>query len=107
MVENVQFTNNIVRRVGGAMHVTGKDDLFVCAPNDPICDDDIVRGRIIKIANNLFENVDGGPWWSTGDFLKIGAQVRSVTVEHNTVLHSGKAIATWGGRCRILSSAIT
>jgi hypothetical protein len=88
VVENVQFTNNIVRRVGGAMHVTGADDL---APGTG------VRGRIIKIANNLFENVDGGPWWGTGDFLKVGAQATSVTVDHNTVFHSGKAIATWGG----------
>jgi hypothetical protein len=91
VVENIQFTNNIVRRAGSAMHVTGIDDHALDAG---------VRGRIIKIANNLFENVDGGPWSGNGDVLKIGMQAESVTFEHNTLLHSGKAITAWAGPMR-------
>ncbi|HEX8687808.1 MAG TPA: hypothetical protein VF654_14970, partial [Pyrinomonadaceae bacterium] len=51
VVEDVSFTNNVVRHVAAVFHVAGQDDLSA----DPKAH----RLRRIRIANNLFEDVDG------------------------------------------------
>lgn len=88
VVEDVRFTNNVVRHVAAALFIQGKDDAF----RDPNAK--LVR-RII-VANNLFEDVDGRRWDGDGVFLKIGRSADNVTVDHNTVLHAGNITKTWG-----------
>ena len=89
VVEDVTFSNNVVRHVSSAMHVTGADDLYAAGPQE-------VRGRRIRIRNNLFEDVDGERWGGEGTFLKVGARASEVVVEHNTILHSGSVSKSWG-----------
>ena len=43
----------------------------------------------MRIANNLFEAVDGPKWGGDGCFLKVASGTIDVTVEHNTVLQTG------------------
>ncbi|MBA3440820.1 MAG: right-handed parallel beta-helix repeat-containing protein [Pyrinomonadaceae bacterium] len=87
VVEDVEFTNNIVRNVAGGVHIAGRDSLF-SDPHSP-------RGRRIKIINNLF---DMGADWLGGDgcFLKIGEGADDITVEHNTILQLGNIAKAWG-----------
>ena len=88
VIEDVQFTNNVVRHVAAALFVFGEDDLW----QDPKAH----LTRRITIANNLFYDVDGGKWNGDGAFLKIGQSADGVTVDHNTVIHSGNITKAYG-----------
>ena len=88
VVEDISFTNNVVRGVAAAVNVIGSDSLYERAPAE-------VRGRRIAIRNNLFLEV-GGRWGGDGAFLKLGAGAESVSVDHNTVLHTGNVTKASG-----------
>ncbi|HEX8352522.1 MAG TPA: hypothetical protein VF611_06480, partial [Pyrinomonadaceae bacterium] len=88
VVEDVEFTNNIVRHVAAGIHIAGQDDLST----SPYA----VIARRIRIANNLFYDLNYEAWGGDGAFLKIGAGVESVTVDHNTVDHRGNITKAWG-----------
>jgi hypothetical protein len=78
VVQDVTFTNNIVRHVAGGLNLSGKDDEH---PSQ--------QGRRFKIANNLFDDVNGARWGGGGGaFLQIAA-AHDVQVDHNTVFQSG------------------
>ena len=91
IVQDITFTNNIVRRVGGGINMHGTDN------NQP----SLVTRRI-RIANNLFEEVDEQRWDGTGiAFLFNGENgpvvkggLHDVTIEHNTVFQTNSIIAT-------------
>src|SRR5215831_19700317 len=91
IVQDITFTNNIVRRVGGGINMHGTDN------NQP----SLVTRRI-RIANNLFEEVDEQRWNGTGiAFLFNGENgpvvkggLHDVTIEHNTVFQTNSIIAT-------------
>ena len=85
-LENIRIVNNFIRDVSSAVHILGIDQRTVSG-----------RARGITIANNLFVNVDKAAWGGAGDFLLIGAGAVNVHVEHNTVLHTGRVIAAFGG----------
>jgi hypothetical protein len=87
-VEDVQFTNNIVRHVAAGVYLSGQDDLSA--------DPSMIRARRITIANNLFYDVDYERWGGDGAFLKIGAAPQSVTVNHNTVDQKGNITKAYG-----------
>jgi hypothetical protein len=88
VVEDVLFAHNIVRGVAAAVNVIGSDTIYDRGPSE-------VRGRRIRIRNNLFLDV-GGRWGGDGAFLKLGAGAESVSVDHNTVLHTGNVTKTSG-----------
>ncbi len=86
-VSDITITNNIIRHVGAGISLPGSDDGIGN------------RSARIKIANNLFYDVDGpsygdqnifGP--NDGTFLKIG-KPQDVWVDHNTILQTGPI--TW------------
>jgi hypothetical protein len=87
VVEDVVFEYNVVRRVGGVFNIIGSDPLYERAPAE-------VRGRRITIRHNLFAEVGGA--WGDGGFLKLGAGAEAVTVDHNTVLHTGNITKVTG-----------
>ncbi len=78
-IEDIEFTNNIVRGSGSAVNVYGPEGL---------------GGRRLIIRNNIFEDI-GKNWDGTGVFLKVSAW-DGLTVENNTVIHSGNITLAWG-----------
>jgi hypothetical protein len=86
VIENVRFTNNVVRHVGSAINLHGMDDRH---PSE--------RARGITIANNVFVDVSHTTWGGAGDFLQIGGGPATVRIEHNTVFHTGRVANVYGG----------
>ena len=85
VIEDVTFTNNIVRNVGSGVLVLGHDEPPAPTEN---------RLRRVTLRNNLFDNIDGPRFGSNGVFLTIIAGTEDVTVEHNTAIQTGNIIST-------------
>ena len=85
-VEDVSVRFNILRRVAAAINLLGHD-----SPNAS------GTARRIVVSDNLLYDVDGARWGGNGEFLRMGDGPADVTVEHNTVLHSGNVISAYGG----------
>ena len=85
-IENVEFVDNVVRHVSGAININGAD------PDHPSA-----RARGIVIRNNLFVDVSREQWGGTGDFLQIGGGPADVIVERNTVIHDGRVLNVYPG----------
>lgn len=92
-VEDIQFTNNIVRHSGNGVNMTGKDYGDASYPNIP------VQNNRITIKNNLFDDIGGT--WGEGKFMLLtsGSGPDDLTVDHNTVIHTGTVILLDGGPC--------
>lgn len=91
VIEDVEFINNIVRNVGSGMLILGADEAG-SNPDRPIPTE--TRLRRVRVANNLWENVDGKRFGSNGYFLTVINKTEDVTVEHNTALQTGHIIGT-------------
>ena len=76
VVEDVTFTNNLVRHVGGGVNVLGHDD------NNPS-----QQTRRLHIQNNIF--VDVGEPWGQGRLFQLVDGTNNVTIAHNTALQTG------------------
>jgi hypothetical protein len=81
-VQDVTFQYNTVRHVGAGMQIMGRD---------------ATRGseysRNIVVRHNLFDDVStayGGP----AGFLVTGDGAQDVTIDHNTIVHTGFVVAT-------------
>src|SRR5688572_26554398 len=85
-VENVRFTNNVVRDIGGGVNINGSD------PDRPSS-----RARGIVIRNNLFV-IDTKTWDGPGDFVQVGGGPADVVVERNTVVHDGRILSLYSGK---------
>ncbi|MFL6213167.1 MAG: hypothetical protein ACJ74J_04655 [Blastocatellia bacterium] len=83
-LEDVTFTNNIMRRAAGGINILGRDN------NNPSG-----QARRLLIRNNLFEEIGGPQWGGNGRFLQI-TETDGVVVDHNTVLHAGNIITAYG-----------
>lgn len=84
-VENVQFTNNVVRDVSGGVNINGRDP-----------ERESGRARGIVLRNNLFV-IDRKTWGGPGDFVQIGSGPADVVIERNTVVHDGRVLSLYGG----------
>jgi hypothetical protein len=80
VVQDVTFTNNILRHAAGGINIHGRDDIHPSG-----------QARRIKIKNNLFEDIGGGRWGNNGVFLQI-SDTPDTVVDHNTVSHTGNVI---------------
>jgi hypothetical protein len=80
VVQQVQFTNNVVRHVSSGINILGTDNLH---PSGTL--------NALTIRNNLFEDVSGVNWGGSGRFVLIGAGAATVTIDHNTVLQDGSS----------------
>jgi len=85
VVQDVTITNNIVRRVGGGFNTHGTDDNKPSLPT-----------RRVRISNNLLEDVDGNRWGGPGIAFHTNGGPHDITIEHNTVFHTGSIFATTG-----------
>ncbi len=79
-VEDVTFTNNIVRGAGGAFQFLGGEGQ---------------GGRRVTVRNNLFEDINGAKWDGPGQFMTI-ADWDGLVVEHNTILTTGNITKAFG-----------
>jgi hypothetical protein len=84
VVEDVAFTNNIVRHCAAAINILGRDDIH---PSEQV--------KRVLIGNNLFEDIGGKRWGSNGRFLQMADTV-AVTIDHNTVMHTGNIVTAYG-----------
>jgi hypothetical protein len=84
VIEDVSFTNNIVRHSAAGINILGRDNL---QPSD--------KARRLSIKNNLFYDIGGAQWGGNGRFLQI-TETESVSVDHNTVIHTGNIITAYG-----------
>ncbi|HEV2845711.1 MAG TPA: right-handed parallel beta-helix repeat-containing protein [Thermoanaerobaculia bacterium] len=76
-VEDVQFTNNILRNTPGAFNILGRDD---GGPSQ--------RASRITIRNNVLEDVS--------DRFLVVTDSADVTIDHNTVFHGGSITGAYG-----------
>lgn len=84
VVEDVSFTGNTVRRAAAALNLLGRDDANESA-----------QSRRIAIRNNMFDEIGPAGWETNGRFLIISNAV-DVTVDHNTIIHSGNIVTAHG-----------
>ena len=88
VVEDVTFRYNVVRHAGNGFNITGYDDEKPSAQ----------AGRI-RISHNLVYDINRATWGGEqGTFLMLGNQPRDITVEHNTVQHTGNVVTVYGKR---------
>jgi hypothetical protein len=77
VVQQVQFTNNVVRHVGSGINILGLDDEQTSQLTNHIV-----------IRNNLFEDVSSKTWGGAGRMALVGGG-SDITFDHNTVIQDG------------------
>lgn len=85
VVEDVAFTDNIIRDVASGVNILGHDD-----------DHPSRQTRRILIRNNLFEDVGGTRWGGGGRLFQLLRGTADVVIEHNTGLQTGNIISADG-----------
>jgi hypothetical protein len=86
VVEDIDFSDNVVRHTGSAFNMLGHDDL---APSGQLAR--------VRVVNNLVYDVSGTDWGGSGYFAQIGGQPADITFDHNTVLHNGNIVTFYSG----------
>jgi hypothetical protein len=82
IVRDVEFTNNIVRHAGNAIAILGEDYTH---PSRQMIN--------VKIANNLFYDIDGEKWGGHGIALALtGGAAQNISLVHNTMIARGNAV---------------
>ena len=79
-IEDVLFTNNIVRGAGAGFQFLGGEGR---------------GGRRATIRNNVFEDINGPKWKGSGWFFTI-ADWDGLTIERNTIINSGNITEAFG-----------
>lgn len=85
-VEDVTFRYNIVRNSSAAFNLLARDSNGASGTM-----------RRVRIADNLIYAIDRSAWGGNGTFLQIGEGPSEITVEHNTIIHSGNVLTAYGG----------
>lgn len=80
VVENIEFTGNIVRSSGSAINIFGGEGK---------------GGRNLTIRNNLFTDINGKQYGGRGSFI-LATTFDNVSIENNTVFHDGNFIIAYG-----------
>ena len=75
-IEDVTFTNNLVRHVAAGINMLGRDD-----------NNQSQRAKRIAVRNNLFLDVGGS--WGNGRLFQLLDGVSGVTIDHNTAFQTG------------------
>ena len=86
VVQDVHFTGNIIRSSSSVFNILGHDDT---AHSEQLSD--------LEIRDNLAYDIHSGNWGGTGTFAQIGGEPKNITIDHNTVLHTGQAVLFYSG----------
>jgi hypothetical protein len=84
-VEDVTFRYNVIRHASSGFNLSGWDDLQSSG-----------QLQRVQITNNLLYDVDGTRWGGVGIFVQLGNSPRSITIERNTIIHSGTVVSVYG-----------
>jgi hypothetical protein len=87
-IEDVQFTNNIVRHCGSGITLMGHDN------NRPW--DQSVETKRILIKNNLWEDIGGERWGGKGILFQLVEGTSDVTIEQNLGRQTGFLVYSEG-----------
>jgi hypothetical protein len=85
-IEDVTFRYNIVRNSSAAFNLLARDS-----------NGESGTMRRVRIADNLIYAIDRAEWGGNGTFMQIGEGPGEITVEHNTIIHSGNVLTAYGG----------
>ena len=77
VVQQVQFTNNVVRNVSAGINILGRDARYAA-----------IEANNLTFRNNLFANVSGAVFGGAGRMLLINGGSH-ITFEHNTAIVDG------------------
>jgi hypothetical protein len=92
-VEDVTFSNNIVRHAGSAIGMHGWDDLF---PSQ-------LTKRIL-IRNNFFDDISSARWGGAGRLFEAHKGIEDLVIDHNTGLQDGAILRAEGGGTAAVST---
>jgi cellulose synthase/poly-beta-1,6-N-acetylglucosamine synthase-like glycosyltransferase len=79
VVEDVVFSNNVVRHAGAGVNILGRDDNY---PSE--------QTRRIAIRGNLFADIGGR--WGAGRLFQLLDGTRDVSITRNTAFQTGAAV---------------
>ncbi len=85
VVEDVEFTNNVVRHCAAGINLLGRDNNQVSQ-----------QTKRIRISNNVFEDVDSTRWGGGRGTFLLMTETEGVVVEHNTVIQNGNIATAYG-----------
>jgi hypothetical protein len=102
-VNDITFTNNIVRHASAGFQLMGTD-----YTDDRYPKQGVQVNRII-IYNNLFEDISGDNWKGSGRFILLtsGPGPSQLTVDHNTVNQDGTALTMDGEKMGVQKFTFT
>ena len=86
-MEDITFTNNLIRNVADGINILGKDDIHTSQ-----------QTARVHVSNNLFENIGGQ--WGSGRAMQFLGGAHDVRIERNTVLNSGPILTAEGAPSR-------
>ena len=85
-IEDVTFRYNIIRNSSAGFNLLARDSNGASETM-----------RRVRIADNLIYAIDRAEWGGNGTFMQIGEGPSEVTVEHNTIIHTGNVLSAYGG----------
>jgi hypothetical protein len=85
VIEDLTFTNNIVRHSPSGVNIMGNDDHFPSG-----------RAQRIAINNNIFDDINGNRWGGKGRLFQLTRGTKDVVIEHNTAFHTGHVLMASG-----------
>lgn len=80
-VQDITFTNNIVRHVPGVVNIAGYDD------SDPT-----LRTERITFRNNLFDDVNHSAYGTNAKALLVGGGAATLVFDRNTIIHTNSSV---------------
>ena len=80
-VQDITFTDNIVRHVSGVVNIAGYDTVGTT-----------LRTERITFRNNLFEDVDGTKYGSSTRAILVGGGPAYLTFDANTLIHTNSTV---------------
>lgn len=84
VVEDVTFTDNVVRHSAAGIQFIGSDNLH---PSQQI--------KRVEVFNNLFDDIGGKQWGNNGRFIQITETV-DTRIDHNTAFQTGNLVTAHG-----------
>ncbi|HET8676096.1 MAG TPA: hypothetical protein VFO63_09940, partial [Blastocatellia bacterium] len=85
VVQDVTFTNNIVRHSAAGINFLGRDDLQQSQ-----------QAQRIKVRNNLFVDIGGTRWGGNGRLFQLIDATINVQIDHNTAFHTFNIVTADG-----------